>query len=266
MGFSPKILVALIALGLVATGSIVFNVYLLATRDKALTEVESLKDHKNKLESELRVKSSENDKLNYKLKSGGSKSTSQSSTAGEEELLRGGMRIHIMTPYLTMENMTLEVKSGDTVETVKRKIHEKGGVPPYQQSLRFGGNPLEDGLPLYHYKIEEGFFLYLELKPSGGSESTNQSPTPGGEEHLQRGIQISITTPIGMETIILNVKTEDTVYSVKQKIQDKVGIPPDQQRLILVFIQLEDYHTLSDCYISNGSTLRLELIPSGGSK
>ena len=41
MGLSPKILAVLIALGLVATGSIIFNVYFLATKDKAL---ESIRD------------------------------------------------------------------------------------------------------------------------------------------------------------------------------------------------------------------------------
>ena len=53
MGFSPKILVALIVLGLVATGSIVFNVYLLATKDTFRTEVEGLKESKTKLDKDL---------------------------------------------------------------------------------------------------------------------------------------------------------------------------------------------------------------------
>lgn len=53
MGFSPKVLVALIALGLIATGSIVFNVYFLATKDKALEQVESLRDSKTKLDKDL---------------------------------------------------------------------------------------------------------------------------------------------------------------------------------------------------------------------
>ena len=64
MGFSPKVLVALIALGLVATGSIVFNVYFLATKDKALeTEVEGLKDDKTKLDKDLSDLKMENEQL-----------------------------------------------------------------------------------------------------------------------------------------------------------------------------------------------------------
>mmetsp|Transcript_6838 Transcript_6838/g.14829 ORF Transcript_6838/g.14829 Transcript_6838/m.14829 type:complete len:427 (+) Transcript_6838:47-1327(+) len=150
-------------------------------------------------------------------------------------------KIHLRTQ--TGQTKTAKVRGSLSIGQLKLKIKEKGATPADQQRVIYEGVQLEDSHSLSHYNIHNESTLLLVLGRSA--------------------MEISVRTLTG-KIIPLEVDPYDSIDNVKLKIQDKEGIPTDQQRLIYAGVQFEDHRTLSSYNVHSGSVIHLMLKLRGG--
>ncbi|KAF5823437.1 putative Ubiquitin-like domain-containing protein [Helianthus annuus] len=152
--------------------------------------------------------------------------------------------LKIFIKLLTGEIFTHIVKSSDTVRSVKAKIQDKVHIRRHEQELIFNEIILCDDDTLASYNI------------NNESTLTVMRVSPGF-------MPIFIKTLTG-KTITLEVESSDTILNVKTKIQNREGIPPDQQRLVLSIgntgkLLDQDRLTLADYDVHKESIIHLVL-------
>ena len=136
--------------------------------------------------------------------------------------------------------INFEMEPSNTIKDLKIKIEEKEGIQVEKQKLILNDKELGNDKILEDCDIKDDSIIYYEQKNNNSN------------------IKICIKMLTG-KSFDLEVNQTDTIKIIKDKINTKENIPPEQQGLVFAGKTLEDWKTLCDYSIKNESTLHLVL-------
>ncbi|XP_063967341.1 polyubiquitin-like [Lytechinus pictus] len=171
-------------------------------------------------------------------------------------------KVQIIIKKTDGNSMLMDVVLNWSEDMLVDKIGARINMARSQFYVTFGSKQLGGSTKIFDIGIRQR----SEVKMNLSHDDQSGHPTQGGrknEPSRHKEIQIFVKTLTG-ETLIFDVKTNDLVESLKDKIKDKEKIDPAQQRLIFAGKQLEDDRRLYEYDIKDYSTLNLVLRLHGG--
>ncbi|CAD8208339.1 unnamed protein product [Paramecium octaurelia] len=151
--------------------------------------------------------------------------------------------MQLLISTLTGKTIAIPFEPSDNIRMVKLKIQESEGIPFNQQRILMETSELDDNKTL-SLLIENNTILKLLLRLKGGG-------------------QVFVKAMSG-KTITITTEYDKTIGELKKMIYEKIGIPPQQQKLIFAGKVLDDSKKMEDYNIQKESTIHMTERLKGG--
>ncbi|CAK83734.1 unnamed protein product (macronuclear) [Paramecium tetraurelia] len=152
--------------------------------------------------------------------------------------------MQLLMSTLTGKTIAIPFEPSDNIRKVKLKVQEFEGIPFNQQRILLEQSELDDNQTLSRFVIENNTMLKLLLRLKGGG-------------------QVFVKTMTG-KTITITTEYDKTIGELKKLIYEKIGIPPQQQKLIFAGKVLDDCKKMEDYNIQKESTIHMTERLKGG--
>ena len=144
-----------------------------------------------------------------------------------------GSSLTLRIKHWNGETFSIEAEASEYIDDIKDKIFDLKKIPVDYQLLRFEGELASDDLDLEEQGIKNNATLVLGL------------------------MEIKVETPSG-KTVAIELSYLDTIQKAKKLLKKKLGIPVDEQFLMLGSEELGDTKNISDYGIVHQDLLKLE--------
>lgn len=160
------------------------------------------------------------------------------------------------------ERFSIEVGFFDTVLEIKEKIQKYQSIPISNQTLIFNTQILQDHHDVAYYEILQNSIVHLIVASDHNNNNSNiqHQQYSTSSSNSTNKIQLALKFPTSKIHVLLQMDLNDTVATLKEKIQETEGVPAS--RLALSHsggAELHDHRCLRDCELSDNAEIEVSV-------
>ncbi|KAH7545798.1 ubiquitin domain-containing protein 7SL RNA2 [Ziziphus jujuba] len=157
------------------------------------------------------------------------------------------------------ERFSIEVGFFDSVLEIKEKIQKYHNIPISNQTLIFNTQVLQDDHDVAYYEILQNSIVHLIIASDHDNNIPTNSNTIQDSSSSINKIQLALKIPTSKIHVLVEMDANDTIGTLKEKIQETEGVPVSRLALHSGGTELHDHRCLRDCELSDNAEIEVSI-------